>query len=119
MSTGVGGTISATKNKLGEATINGKTRRVIPFLNCIENPVCSEAIFSRDSNNNTLDSIFNFHSGLSPILPPPAPPLTTAPEMRAGYRAHYPYKIVWFCQVNIVPDATALGPLYPDCCLVY
>lgn len=32
MSTEVGGTISATKNKLWEATINGKTRRVIPFL---------------------------------------------------------------------------------------
>lgn len=58
MSTGVGGTISATKNKLWEATINGKTRRAIPFLNCIENPVCPGAIFSRDSNNNTLDSIF-------------------------------------------------------------
>lgn len=28
---------------------------VIPFLNCIENSVYSEAIFSRDSNNNTLD----------------------------------------------------------------
>lgn len=42
MSTGVGSAISATKNKLWEATINGKTRRVVPFLNCIEKPVVQE-----------------------------------------------------------------------------
>lgn len=75
MSTGVGGTISATKNKLWEATINGKTRRVVPFLNCIENPVCSGAIFSRDSNNNTLDSIFISMVAFLPFCSPPASPL--------------------------------------------
>jgi hypothetical protein len=31
MSAGVGSTISASKNKLWEATINGKTRRIILF----------------------------------------------------------------------------------------
>lgn len=75
MSTGVGGTISATKNKLWEATINGKTRRVVPFLNCIENSVCSGAIFSRDSNNNTLDSIFISMVAFLPFCSPPASPL--------------------------------------------
>lgn len=75
MSTGVGGTISATKNKLWEATINGKTRRVVPLLNCIENSVCSGAIFSRDSNNNTLDSIFISMVAFLPFCSPPASPL--------------------------------------------
>lgn len=86
MSTGVGGTISATKNKLWEATINGKTRRAIPFLNCIENPVCPGAISSRDSNNNTLDSIFiPIAVSLSHFVSPPDPLLTRVPVMQAEY----------------------------------
>lgn len=77
MSTGVGGTISATKNKLWEAAINGKTRRVIPFLNCIEKPACSGAIFSRDPNNNTLDSIIIPIVLSLPSSPPLTPPLSS------------------------------------------
>lgn len=85
MSTGVGGTISDTKNKLWEATINGKTRRAIPFLNCIENLVCPGAIFSRDSNNNTLDSIFISIAVSLPFCLPADPLLARAPVTQAEH----------------------------------
>lgn len=57
---------------------------VIPFLNYTENPVCSEAISSRESNNNTLDSIFISVVVSLPFCPPPNPPVTIAPVMQAG-----------------------------------
>lgn len=71
MSTGVGGTISATKNKPWEVTINGKTRRVISFLNCTKNPVCAGAIFSREPNNNTQDSTVTSVGSLLDLVPSP------------------------------------------------
>lgn len=94
MSTGVGGTISATKNKLGEATINGKTRRVILFLNYIEKSVCSGAIFSRDSNNNTLDSIIISIAVSPPFFSHPISSSHPCPAMQAEYWAYYLFNTV-------------------------
>lgn len=46
-----------------------------------------------------------------PFYPHLDPPLITAPAMQTNYQAYYPHKTVRFCQMNIVPKATILGPL--------
>ena len=46
-----------------------------------------------------------------PFYPHLDPPLITAPAMQTNYQAYYPHKTVRFCQMNIVPNATILGPL--------
>lgn len=48
-----------------------------------------------------------------PFYPHLDPRLITAPAMQTDYQAYYPHKTVRFCQMNIVPNATVLGPL---CC---
>lgn len=73
MSTGVGGTISATKNKPGEATVNGKPEGAfLPRVRC--KPVCSEP-FPPESDSNTSDSTLVFIAVSLPFSPPVAPPL--------------------------------------------
>lgn len=51
-----------------------------------------------------------------PFYPPLDPPLITAPAMQTDYQAYYPHKTMWFCQMNIVPNATVLGPLCSAWC---
>lgn len=101
MSTGIGGNLCSTKNKLWEATINGKTRKAIPFLNCIENPVCSGAIFLQRFQQQYFGFHIPSYSRLSPILFPARPPPLPLPS-NAG----------WILSLSPIQDGVVLPMEY-------